>query len=192
MARFTRQIVGVACSLAIIGCATSTPHGPRWGPNPRLPEGSVRVTRGMSSTERCQTIVPVARRASRLHMIELHLLLAVIRVESNFKPWAVSRVGARGLMQLMPETAKGNGVTDPHDVVQNVFGGAMVLRRFIEYYNGDVRYGLAAYNAGYVKTNRAFRRGVLPGNFQSYVRKVLDARDRLARYGCGLTTSAKR
>lgn len=192
MARFVFQLIWFGCSIALIGCATQ-PHriGPRT-PLSRVPEGTVRVTPEMSTSERCVRILPVVRRASRMHMIELHLLLAVIRVESNFKPWAVSRVGARGLMQLMPETARGNGVRNPFDVVQNVFGGAMVLRRFIEYYDGDVRYGLAAYNAGYVRTTRAFRRGVLPANFDSYVRKVLNARDRLARNGCGLTRTARR
>lgn len=84
------------------------------------------------------------------HAYELDgaLLHAVITAESNYNPKAVSRKGAIGLMQLMPETAKRYGVADSFDVVQNLQGGAKYLRDLLKLFNSDVSLALAAYNAG--------------------------------------------
>ena len=76
------------------------------------------------------------------------LVKAVIAVESDFNPKAVSEKGARGLMQLMPMTARGLGVYNSFDPVDNVDGGIRYLRYLLDYFNWDIDLALAAYNAG--------------------------------------------
>lgn len=88
------------------------------------------------------------REASASYNVPFTFIKAVIRVESNFNPHAISRAGAQGLMQLMPRTARGLGVSDPYDPRQNVFGGTKLLRQLINRYDGDINLILAAYNAG--------------------------------------------
>lgn len=85
---------------------------------------------------------------ARLYGLDSALLHAVISVESRYRPSAVSRKGATGLMQLMPKTAKRYGVTDSFDPVQNLHGGARHLRYLLKTFNNDVGLALAAYNAG--------------------------------------------
>jgi soluble lytic murein transglycosylase-like protein len=80
--------------------------------------------------------------------IEAALIRAVISVESGFNPSAVSRAGAVGLMQLMPETAMRYNVTDRHDPEQNIHGGAQYLHDLLRMFNYDLHLTIAAYNAG--------------------------------------------
>jgi soluble lytic murein transglycosylase-like protein len=80
--------------------------------------------------------------------IEAALIRAVISVESGYNPSAVSRAGAVGLMQLMPETAKRYKVTDRHNPAQNIRGGAQYLRDLLRMFNNDLHLTIAAYNAG--------------------------------------------
>jgi soluble lytic murein transglycosylase-like protein len=86
--------------------------------------------------------------AAAANNVDAALIRAVISVESGYNPAAVSRAGAVGLMQLMPETAKRYNVTDPHDPGQNIHGGAQYLSDLLRMFNYDLRLTIAAYNAG--------------------------------------------
>jgi soluble lytic murein transglycosylase-like protein len=111
--------------------------------------------------------------AARLYQLPGEYIRAVVRVESDFVPTAVSRVGALGLMQLMPQTARSMGVTDPFDPRQNILGGSRYLRVLANRFEGDLVLTTAAYNAG----GGAVRRygGIPPfAETQRYVRRVLD------------------
>ena len=95
------------------------------------------------------TLEDIFVRAAKEYDIPVDLLKAVAQTESGFDVNAVSYCGASGIMQLMPETAAGLGVTDVFNPEQNIFGGAKLLSSMIDCYNGDVSMALAAYNAGW-------------------------------------------
>lgn len=109
--------------------------------------------------------------AARLYQVSPDLVRAVIGVESEFDQWAVSSKGARGLMQLMPATARRLGVLDPFDSRQNIFGGTQYLRILLDQFAGDVTLVLAAYNAG---ENAVLRYGGVPPyrETRGYVQRV--------------------
>jgi len=96
---------------------------------------------------RAKIATHIAHAATRYRMSE-ELVAAVIAVESEFNPRAVSRRGARGLMQLMPDTAAMLGVRDPFDPRQNIDGGARYLKDLMRRFDDDLPLALAAYNAG--------------------------------------------
>jgi soluble lytic murein transglycosylase len=85
---------------------------------------------------------------ARRFRLESALVKAVIKVESDFDAKVISRRGAQGLMQLMPETAREVGVTDPFDPDQSIYGGTYYLRRMLDRFNSNLDHALAAYNAG--------------------------------------------
>lgn len=116
------------------------------------------------------------RNACARYGVEFELVKAVIKAESAFNPLAISRAGARGLMQLMPATAADHGVADIHSPRQNIEGGVRHLRLLLERFDGNVTLALAAYNAGAGAVDKY--NGIPPyQETQQYVRKVLRFRE---------------
>ena len=110
---------------------------------------------------------------SRSHGVDAALVHAVITAESGYNPAAVSRAGARGLMQLMPDTAKRFGVRNIMDPTENIQGGVKYLRELLTLFNGNMELAVAAYNAG---ENAVIRHGhrIPPyAETVNYVPKVL-------------------
>lgn len=119
-----------------------------------------------------RTLEQMVADAARKYALPRSLVRAVARAESAFDPAAVSAKGARGVMQLMPATAKELGVDDAFDPAQNIDAGARLLRQLLEKYDGRVAEALAAYNAGPGAVAR--HNGVPPyRETRGYIRKVV-------------------
>lgn len=117
-------------------------------------------------------LAPMISRFSHQHQLHPALIRAVIKAESDFNPGAVSRAGAVGLMQLMPQTAVRMNVRDPYDPEDNIGGGTKYLRHLLDRFQGNLPLALAAYNAG---PHVVDRYQTLPPITETrrYVRKVL-------------------
>lgn len=152
-------------------------------PNQETPD-CARRRQGRTGRDRAQVDMERYRRAAgsgavsaMVHQLapdfalDPDLVLAVIAVESNFRPDAVSPRNAQGLMQLIPATARRFGVRDPFDPVENLVGGMRYLRWLLDRFGGDVRLALAGYNAGEGAVDR--HGGVPPfAETRDYVRRV--------------------
>jgi hypothetical protein len=134
--------------------------------------------------ERAEPYATTVRHFATHYAIDPQLVHAVITVESCFDRFAVSRVGARGLMQLMPGTAQELGVRDSFDATQNIRGGIRYLRQMLEQFDDDITLALAAYNAGPAAVRR--HNGVPPFNeTRNYITRVMDHYQRLTASSAG-------
>ena len=119
------------------------------------PNVSISTSEGFVSTSEDYRPVPATiayndaiAEAAELYHLDPNLIRAIIRAESAFNPFAVSRAGAQGLMQLMPAVAEELNVLDPFDPRQNIFGGARYLRWLLDRNKGNLDLAVASYNAG--------------------------------------------
>ena len=127
----------------------------------------------LPAAEAIRRFAPLVETASRTHGVDVALVHAVISAESGYNPAALSKAGARGLMQLMPDTAKRYGVQNIHDPMENITGGVKYLRDLLAMFNGNLELAVAAYNAG---ENAVIRHGnKIPPYAETvhYVPKVL-------------------
>ena len=133
------------------------------------PTPILNYERGKSFTP--EQLDAAIEKAAAAHNVDPNLVRAVIKVESNFNPNAVSRKGAMGLLQLMPQTARQLKVTNPFDPEQNVDAGVRHLKQLMESYGGDVKLSLAAYNAGQGSVARS---GGVPrfAETRNYVKRI--------------------
>lgn len=134
------------------------------------------------SKDYCDSVIT---EASGRHGVDAALVRAVVKAESDYNPLAVSNKGARGLMQLMPETARDLAVTNVYDVEDNVDGGVRYLRNMLERFGGNLKLAIAAYNAGPAAVEK--HNGIPPyPETRTYVDRVLRF------YGKGTGSSAAR
>lgn len=111
-------------------------------------------------------------KASRINGLSFSLIKALIKVESDFNPNAVSKVGAKGLMQIMPVNIKDLNIKDPFNPYENIMGGAVYFRKLLKRFNGKLILALAAYNAGPTIVNKY--NSIPPyRETQAFVKKVL-------------------
>jgi len=142
--------------------------GSGWLVGGRAPSDAYLVARRDAATRYDDAI----RRHAERERVDPKLVKSVMLVESNFNPRAVSRKGARGLMQLMPATARRFGVRDSFDPHENIRGGTAYLSELLGMFGGDLVRTLAAYNAGEGAVQRY--RGVPPyPETQEYVRRAM-------------------
>ncbi|MGX1264936.1 soluble lytic murein transglycosylase-like protein [Rossellomorea marisflavi] len=143
---------------------------PQQALSPTLPFSQKRDASKGSETG----IDSIISRAAERYGIPAKLIHSVVKQESGYDPAATSHAGAAGLMQLMPGTARGLGVTDVFDPEQNVFAGSKYLKQMLVKYDGDMKLALAAYNAGPGNVDKYS--GVPPfQETQNYVRKIMDS-----------------
>jgi hypothetical protein len=124
-------------------------------PQKPVPETETRADGSATRPATPSEMQGLVKEVSRRFDMDPGLIATVIGVESGFNRMAVSPKGARGLMQLMPDTARQYGVRDVHDPKANIEGGVAYLRDLARRYNGDMKLALAAYNAGPEAVERA-------------------------------------
>lgn len=142
----------------------------------RTSNANVAATNGTTGKQNTDgtlttTLEDIFRRASEKYGVSYDFLTAVAKAESDFNPNCVSSAGAKGIMQIMPEEAKGLGIDDVFDAEQNIMGAAKLLAAHLEKFDGDTTLAAAAYNAG---SGRVKQYGGVPPfkETQNYVKKI--------------------
>ena len=152
------------------------PEGVRIATSPSADPRSLALKGGTPSApgkEKERVFHPLILKAANRYQVDLALIKAIIMAESNYNPKAVSKRGAKGLMQLMPKTAEALGVGDSFDPEHNINAGVRHFKNLLDQFDGDVKLALAAYNAGSRKVRKY--RGVPPFRAtRRYIKKVFE------------------
>ena len=135
--------------------------------------GKRNKTGGHNLPKRASAFKEHVQKAAKLYDLPEALLWAFMKVESDFIPSAVSRVGAQGLMQLMPFTAKDMGVNDPFNPEQNIFGAAKLISILMKRFNGELPLVISAYHAGGGAVTK--KEGIPYTQTSQYMTSVLNA-----------------
>ena len=172
--RRKKQLGGLLMAAAALAAPHQMRKGPinPWGNAQSAARPNVAVNINEFRTARPEdTYESLIQEAAAAYDLPASLIRAVMRTESAFDPHAVSRVGAQGLMQLMPGLAREMGVKDSFDPRQNVMGGAKYLRKLLDTHSGNIKLTLASYNAGPGNVRRY--KGIPPfKETQNYVKKI--------------------
>lgn len=173
-----------ALHCCVLFCSTVTGCASSLSGSSKEPVVSPKISRA----ERVEAVLPLVQAAAERHGVPPDLVLGVIQVESSFRPKARSRVGASGLMQLMPRTAASLArrlkrpdyqIDDPSF---NIEAGTYYLAYLLDLFGDDARWALAGYNAGPTRALKWRRRGRLPGQVRRYVATVLATRNRFTAW----------
>ena len=133
-----------------------------------MPEKILPLVKGMEAERLYHSIII---EAANRYQVDPAIVKAIIMAESSYNPKAVSKKGAKGLMQLMPKTAAELGVKDSFNPVYNINGGVRYYKKMLNQFNGDVKLALAAYNAGSRKVKKY--QGIPPFKAtRYYIKKV--------------------
>ena len=136
---------------------------------PEKPDQTLPIIR-LNSAERL--FQPIVLKAANRHKVDPAMVMAIIMAESSYNPKAISKKGAKGLMQLMPTTARSLGVKDIFNPEHNINAGVRYFKKLLNQFDGDVELALAAYNAGSRKVTE--HRGIPPFRATKYyIKKVI-------------------
>ena len=117
-------------------------------PAPTLPKPKVDVFTEFKAVPANEAYEDIIQEAAITYEMDPNLIRAVMQAESAFHPYALSRTGAEGLMQLMPDLSDEMGVSNAFDPRENIMGGVRYLKRLLDYHDGNLDLALASYNAG--------------------------------------------
>jgi soluble lytic murein transglycosylase-like protein len=149
-------------------------------PAPTLPKPKVDVFTEFKAVPANEAYEDIIQEAATTYEMDPNLIRAVMQAESAFHPYALSRAGAEGLMQLMPDLSDEMGVGDAFDPRENIMGGVRYLKRLLDYHDGNLDLALASYNAG---PGNVERYGGVPPfretrNYVKTIKQILAARRR--------------
>ncbi len=167
-------VAGLAVTIQdyeLAGSKNSVPKNNESGPKNPITRDLPKVHPIKSKVSRSEYTAIVRSNAGR-YRIDPKLIHAIVQIESSGNPKAVSRMGAKGLMQLMPAVCSRYGVRDPFDMGQNIRAGTAYLAYLVRLFKGDLQRALAAYHCGLKQVIE--NNGVPPGQAQEFVRKIMD------------------